>query len=287
MLAHVFLSGVLFYSSPVVAQNLIPNGDFELGPDSSAEGWSLWWDSTCNNPVPVNGPDFWTIVFATPDRELEDDIFGGCLHDIDTAQSGRAWVNFGYGEAGKTTLISPLQKDSLYRLSYYYKKESYSNMFPNTDRRVEFRFSQGSNIINSPYTTTNTLWQLHDTMFIALSNSTELEIWGIDFFLGGGSGVKIDNLSLEKISSTGIIEIYNKEEVSIFPNPTRDKFTIKTNAKKFNLEIYNTVGIIIIKQLSNILSQEIDISDFPTGIYFIKVSFSNQTIIQKLIITNN
>lgn len=280
MKKHLYI--FFLFSSSLFAQNLIPNGDFELGPDSSAEGWSLWWDSACSNPVPVNGPDFWNIVSSTPDRVLEDDIFVGCLYDIDTAQSGKTWIQVGYGEAGKTTLLTPLQKDSSYRLSYYASRETFQGT-GTLQPRQEFRFNNGGNIITSPYISL-AKWQYYDTVFIASANSTELEIEGIEFVT---SGFKLDNISIQKESLNGINSVQNiKNAITVSPNPVVDKFTITSIIKGFNIEIYNAMGMII-RQLSNISSQEINVSELPSGIYFIKISFSNQIYNQKIIITKN
>ena len=84
----------------VFSQNLIPNGDFELGPDSSSGGWSIGvWDTTCSPTTIVYGPDFWFVVDATPDRMVEGDI-PTCNWDNDTAQSGKAYIDFASGGTG-------------------------------------------------------------------------------------------------------------------------------------------------------------------------------------------
>jgi hypothetical protein len=262
------------------AQNLIPNGDFELGPDSSSNGWTDGFDSVCNLVGVVLGPDFWVIDENTPDRLIEGDI--PCNWDNDTAQSGKAYVIFGYAEAGKANLISHLQKDSLYRLKYCISLETFRGFFIQPFH-IEFIFNNGGDTIPSVYANYPSQWLCYDTLFIASANSTEIKIRGIDFV---NSGVKIDNISLTKESSTGINAVKNiKEELIVFPNPASKKFIIKTTSRKFNLEIYNSLGIIV-KQLNNTSLNEIDVSDFTAGIYFIKASFSNQIIIQKLIINN-
>lgn len=269
----------LLLISDLSAQNLIPNGDFELGPDSSAEGWSLWWDSTCNNPVPVYGPDFWLLVSGTPDRLLEDDLFIGCDWDIDTAQSGKAWIDIADYDSVKTNLFSPLQKDSIYKLSYYASRESFSGTATHP-QRLKFIFNNGGNSITTQYISL-TQWNYFDTIFIATANSTELTLTAIDWVT---SAFKLDNCSLNKNSTTYISPQQNVNEIiSIFPNPANDKLTIKATLNIANIKIYNSVGIMI-KQFWNFSAGEITTSEFPTGVYFIKASFSNQEDIQKIII---
>jgi hypothetical protein len=53
------------------AQNLIPNGDFEMGPDSCSVNWEEYADSCTLKGLLVAGPDFWVVTKATPDRFVE------------------------------------------------------------------------------------------------------------------------------------------------------------------------------------------------------------------------
>lgn len=264
------------------AQNLIPNGDFELGPDSSAEGWTLWWDSTCQNPIPVNGPSFWSIVSGTPDRLLEYDIFTGCYFDIDTAATGNAWACFVYNEVGKSELLAPLQKDSLYHLSYYIKKESFSNQWPGTSRRLKLSLNNIGNTFFTPYITYNN-WTYYDTVFWAKANSVEIELAGLDFITGGGSGIKIDNIILEKIHSSNVNYInYESSLSNFYPNPVNNVLSIPQSNKVSKIEIYNSIGQNVIC-FHNMCSGIFDISELPKGIYFIKVFFFEEVVIKKII----
>lgn len=117
---------VLVFILPFLSssQNLIPNGDFELGTDSSSVGWVEGFDSTCTITDTVFGPDFWSVISGTPDRLVEGNICSNWSDD--TAQSGKAFIHLYIGnqagveqEAGSVSLIIPLEKDSSYQLSYY------------------------------------------------------------------------------------------------------------------------------------------------------------------------
>ncbi|MFH0865763.1 MAG: hypothetical protein V1904_06185, partial [Bacteroidota bacterium] len=223
------------------AQNLIPNGDFELGPDSSSGGWFYGIDSTCTAVGTVYGPDCWSVANGSPDRLVEGDI-PTCNWDNDTAYSGKAYVVFGWNEAGKTILVSSLDKDSIYQLKYCAKLETFNNYFEPT--RIKFYFNNGYDSILSPFINYSSQWQCYDTIFKATSIISEIEIWGIEFV---SSAVKIDNLYLEKISSIGINENYLEMNLKIYPNPTNDYVVIENMLceNNYSIKIYNLFNELI------------------------------------------
>lgn len=66
------------------------------------------------------------------------------------------------------------------------------------------------------------------------------------------------------------------ENIILYPNPTNSKVNIKSESKFDYVEIYNVLGQ---KISSNTISenQEIDLNDFPTGIYILKMSNEETT----------
>ena len=82
-------------------------------------------------------------------------------------------------------------------------------------------------------------------------------------------------------SELGLNEIKNDlTEFSIYPNPTNNYLTIKHNSKEFyGVEIYNIQGKLILTSKD----EEIDLSNNPAGIYFLKLiglKTKNQKIIK-------
>ena len=70
----------------------------------------------------------------------------------------------------------------------------------------------------------------------------------------------------------------------MYPNPTNGSIRIKYNSQEIsNYEIYNIHGTILKK--GSILSEEqlIDISNFSTGIYIIKIGYANSAIYRKIV----
>jgi len=62
------------------------------------------------------------------------------------------------------------------------------------------------------------------------------------------------------------IEEFENSSLSVYPNPTTEKITI-TSPNFERIEIYNTNGTLV-KETNN---KEIDISNQPKGVYFVKV----------------
>ncbi|HRH63290.1 MAG TPA: T9SS type A sorting domain-containing protein, partial [Bacteroidia bacterium] len=65
----------------------------------------------------------------------------------------------------------------------------------------------------------------------------------------------------------------NEPIVTIIPNPSNGIFKISSTTNvAAQLNIFDLVGkVIFTKKLSNLNSQEIDISDFPAGVYECKI----------------
>jgi Secretion system C-terminal sorting domain/FG-GAP-like repeat len=73
-----------------------------------------------------------------------------------------------------------------------------------------------------------------------------------------------------KTNTTSDDDIFVKNDIRVFPNPTENLVTIENQHSQnevFNLELYNLVGQIVLKR-ENISPQiTIDLKDFPKGIY--------------------
>ena len=77
-----------------------------------------------------------------------------------------------------------------------------------------------------------------------------------------------------------------EKEISIYPNPFSDKFTIDSYDKKAKVEIYNNIGQKISDQALE-YSNSIDLSSYNDGIYLIKIFSQNKQVYQKILIKNN
>jgi len=90
---------------------------------------------------------------------------------------------------------------------------------------------------------------------------------------------------------TGIIENKNRNgRAKILPNPTGDKLFIRLEDienYKVDVEISNAQGIIVYQHNSFDSGQQfIDVSTFSDGIYFVRLTFDNKSLVKKIIVVN-
>ena len=72
-------------------------------------------------------------------------------------------------------------------------------------------------------------------------------------------------------------------KISVYPNPSRDVFSINSDARG-SIVIYDVMGKIIKTKNLDLGITKLDLSNYPNGIYLMKViNDSNQTKTMKLI----
>tara|TARA_B100001939_G_C16577326_1_gene461187 strand:- start:289 stop:582 length:294 start_codon:yes stop_codon:yes gene_type:complete len=83
------------------------------------------------------------------------------------------------------------------------------------------------------------------------------------------------------------VDEYNFIQLDVYPNPAIDIVNIKLNTvnEDADLEIYNMLGKVVMKKSYdfNAESLSIDISEFATGVYILKVSSSESTSYKRFI----
>lgn len=279
---------VIFLSTAALSaegQNLIPNGDFELGPDSTSIGWQYGVDSFCSLQISfVAGPTFWTVTTGSPDRFINVP----CPGMTGSAKSGNAHIILGGGysppftylnEGGKATLINPIETDSLYRLGFYCRIDTFGYCYSDTGAgRFLFVFNGGDSILFSYFSHPD--WQYYDTVFTPLYYSTEIEIRTIDN-APLTYCAEIDSIFLVKISSTSISNIFqNEKHLEIFPNPADNIVYLLSKDTIVKAEIHNIFGQLIFTETTSTVHTE----GLPNGTYFLKVIMEKHTLTKKVLI---
>jgi hypothetical protein len=98
----------------------------------------------------------------------------------------------------------------------------------------------------------------------------------------GCSASAMDSLSL--VVCEGVAEITNEENISVYPNPFVNSFTITSTANvEAQLHILNVLGEDVYSQILKAGSSEINMSKMAKGIYFIQISTSQNVISKKII----
>ena len=81
-----------------------------------------------------------------------------------------------------------------------------------------------------------------------------------------------------------MVSINQSNGTLIYPNPATDKVKVSMESTMKSTQILNTQGLLMIeiKELST-SEYSFDVSDFPAGIYNIRIETNNDWINQKLI----
>lgn len=72
-------------------------------------------------------------------------------------------------------------------------------------------------------------------------------------------------------------------EISVYPNPANERVTIKSGSSIQQLEIYNQIGQLEKQIITSSNLVNLNVSEFDSGIYFIKV-FSHENVITKKLV---
>jgi hypothetical protein len=77
----------------------------------------------------------------------------------------------------------------------------------------------------------------------------------------------------------------NTSSFNIFPNPATDNLSIEANEKITEVNIYNIIGVNVYNELCTMdnLQLDINISDFNSGVYFVKVKTGNGETVKRFI----
>ncbi len=114
----------------------------------------------------------------------------------------------------------------------------------------------------------------------------ELKTFNLDAYANQTIKVGIQNLSSDvymlmvddvKITATtlGTNEAAAKKSYALYPNPTKGEFSIKSADKVAGIRVYDAAGKLV---LENRNSTKGDISELPTGVYYMNIAFGDGTI---------
>lgn len=90
----------------------------------------------------------------------------------------------------------------------------------------------------------------------------------IDFF--------IDSLSIN-IIGYGSIDDFSSKRFTFYPNPSKSFINLSAKENIDTVDLYNSFGQKVKHQTINNLSSQLDISDLPKGIYFMRVNIGDTT----------
>ena len=117
--------------------------------------------------------------------------------------------------------------------------------------------------------------QMHGSTSIILNDTLQNETTGCD---------SIVTLVLTVDRQEGIVETPTEQKLHVYPNPTTSRVTIESTAAMSHVELYDNEG----RRLQDYNTRNanditIDVSNFPTGAYYLRVHTADNVTIQKLI----
>ncbi|MEO5569438.1 MAG: T9SS type A sorting domain-containing protein [Bacteroidia bacterium] len=98
-----------------------------------------------------------------------------------------------------------------------------------------------------------------------------------------------DNVEIDTLGTTGIHYADNLNEmISVYPNPVKDVLTINSGKAKINsLEIYNSLGQVILNEKTATSKINLDTQNFEQGIYLLKLETDAGIVNRKFSVVRN
>jgi len=203
------------------------------------------------------------------------------------AYNGTHWFGFGQGlsTGGGWETVQNIQKinGDLYVTGLFDKIEGIGNSdFSKNQSTNVAKFDWGKWCIISPPVNNTVLGIVHYKNdlymyggFEKIGNDT---VRSIGKYNGGFNEICSQPIAIQ-MSTVGITEIINFNNIKIYPNPVKDKLTIEFthfDKTEIKLDLINSFGeIILTKELSENKNEsgayQIDLSELDKGIYFLRV----------------
>lgn len=84
--------------------------------------------------------------------------------------------------------------------------------------------------------------------------------------------------------TTSTTSLYGENNLRVFPNPVNEQVNISADIKLESIALYHVNGQLVKQFMPRSYQGNYDVSDLPSGVYFIKVETTKESLIQKLLI---
>jgi len=115
-----------------------------------------------------------------------------------------------------------------------------------------------------------------------------ITVWGIN---DCGEGIYSEGFDVTVDNFTSVSELQEEQKLTIYPNPNSGEFSIQLKGQEYgNLEvsIYNISGTLVYRQENidgkNGFTGMINMSTYPQGMYFVKVSHKEGLFVKKVLL---
>ncbi len=155
----------------------------------------------------------------------------------------------------------------------------------------------GDTVIVEAPTGTQYLWSSGETDRSIKVSPTETSIYSVKVYNGEDSETSHSTITVkEDCTSEAVEEALSSfeldQEVTVYPNPTKGMLNIKIKGFNniSNISVYNTSGTMLYTRTINnelrasVLKEQIDLSRFPKGFYFVKLSNNSKSETKKVLV---
>ncbi|MFC0605625.1 T9SS type A sorting domain-containing protein [Winogradskyella pulchriflava] len=117
------------------------------------------------------------------------------------------------------------------------------------------------------------------------NGSYNLEDENGNVIISGGQFDSAEAVTFNAMDPLGLDEYTLEDYINIYPNPAKSVLNINISGVNEDLDyqIYNTVGQIILKGSFKTQYNKIDLSQYQSGVYFVKLSSNRQSITRKVV----
>jgi len=144
-----------------------------------------------------------------------------------------------------------------------------------------------SNIVTVPFFPSSNEWENEVIDLSSLTGQSSVQIkfkHTTDF----ENNLFLDNINIEGIVGSPLVNTLPSWQV--YPNPSQGIFTITSPSNlspNSNLAVYNALGMLIAQtnSLNSNSQYHVDLSTYPSGLYFVKLSNGKQNSCKRIIIT--
>ena len=252
------------------------------------EGWEAipFTDLACRADEPYK---------ATPDLTN----YEGLPTSVDisgTAQSGETFISaldFGPGwhHEGIQQKLTGLIPGQVYRITFYQAVIKQDNALDTSGSWAVYKDNDlldisSVTISHQSFESRETKWEKRSMQFKAEDESHVFKFLPVDddnvynhSSEDGNLRMGIDNISVEELLDFDYME---ELDMSVYPNPTLDRFTVKTDLEKYDLIIMDTAGRIVYQKRNCNNLQQVELEQ--RGVFLVKIQTDEQFAVRKVII---